>query len=233
MPFTEAKEHAPGRLHDVFTDPYTAFNNMATERLLHLRIALTELVERPLQQNTLVLRVIHGWENGECAPESLCHGDYRPGSLDDLRAIGAHHLEALEHHGDDTQDPSSREPAKLLDTPLTNAIEGARKAGLTIDEETRRTPSRWPAFSGGLALYTLFKVYHRLIYSEDAAYRSIHLQLPEGEREVHEFHLEEGEFAIIAPRGNTEDDSLLVLHPSQLPSMLTLLENSQRAEAPR
>ncbi|MDT0500480.1 MULTISPECIES: hypothetical protein [unclassified Halomonas] len=227
MPFTEAKEHAPGRLHRIFTDPYTAFGNMATERLLHLQVALAELVTRPLRQRTLLVRLIHGWENGECAPESLRHGDYRLGSLDELRALEAHHRETFEYQADDTGNPG-----ELLARPLVKAIERAEQAGLAIDEETRHNPSRWPAFTDGLALYTLFKVYHRLIYGEDAPYRSIHLRLAEGEREVHEFHLEEGEFAVITPCGNTEGESLLMLHPSQLPSMLRLLENTRRAEEP-
>lgn len=222
MPFTEAKEHAPGRLHEIFAEPYTAFDNMTIERLLHLRVAVTELMGRPLHQGRLILRIIHGWENGGCTPEALRHHDYRLTSLDCLRTLQADLHENLEGH--------TENPGELLARPLLDAIGRTAKNGIDVDEETRRTPSCWPSFTGGLWLYTLFKVYHRLIYGEDDPYRAIQLQLPNGEREVHEFHLEEGEFAIISPIGNRDDDSLLLLHPSQLPPVLMLLENSQLAE---
>lgn len=222
MLFTEAKEHAPGRLHEIFADPYTAFDNMTIERLPHLRVAVAELMKRPLHQGRLVLRIIHGWENGGCTPEALSHHDYRLTSLDCLRTLQADLHEILEGN--------AKNSGELLARPLSDAIGRTEKSGNDVDEETRRTPSRWPSFKDGLWLYTLFKVYHRLIYGEDDPYRSIHLRLPEGEREVHEFHLEEGEFAIIAPIGNRDEDSLLLLHPSQLPPVLMLLENSQLAE---
>lgn len=32
--FNEAKEHAEGRLHHIFADPYSAFDNLVTERTL-------------------------------------------------------------------------------------------------------------------------------------------------------------------------------------------------------
>jgi len=218
MPFTEAKEHAPGRLHEIFADPYSAFDNMTTERLLHLRVAIAELVERPIRQGSLVLRVIHGWENGGCSPEALCHRDYRIDSLDSLCSIEARLHEALE-----CQTGCEGPDSELLAKPLADAIRRAEQNGMTIDKETRQTPSRWPSFTDGLWLYTLFKVYHRLIYGEDDPYRSIQLRLPEGEREIHEFHLEEGEFAVIKPIEGAQGDSMLMLHPSQLPSVLMLL----------
>lgn len=221
MPFTEAKEHAPGRLHEIFADPYSAFDNMTTERLLHLRVAIAELMVRPFRQGKLVLRVVHGWENGGCSPEALCHRDYRIASLDSLRTVEAHLNKTLE-----CQTCCEGEAGELLAKPLADAICSAQQAGMTIDDENRQTPSRWPSFANGLWLYTMFKVYHRLIYGEDDPYRSIHLRLPEGEREVHEFHLEEGEFAVIQPREDTGGDSMLLLHPSQLSSVLMLLEKT-------
>ena len=67
--------------------PYTAFDNPVTERLLHLRVACQALVGGPLTEESLVLRVIHGWENGGFAPEDLKHSDQRLESLADLRRV--------------------------------------------------------------------------------------------------------------------------------------------------
>ena len=87
MPFTEAKEHAPGRLHTIFAAPYSAFDNLVPERHLHLRVAVDALIGQPMTENQLVVRVIHGWENGGFEPADLKHSDHRVGSLDDLRDV--------------------------------------------------------------------------------------------------------------------------------------------------
>ncbi|MBE0489536.1 MAG: hypothetical protein IBX53_10695 [Halomonas sp.] len=218
MPYTEAKEHAPGQLHGIFVDPYSAFDNMTTERLLHLRVAMQALIGRPLAGRQLILRVIHGWENGGCDPVELRHSDYPIATLEELRDIEALHRRALEE-----LTPWPGTAGDLLAAPLAEAIRVAEAEGLTLDQQTRQTPSRWPGFRGGLWLYTLFKAYHRLTYGEDDSYRASRISLPAGERELHEFHLEEGEFAVITPADAASGEHLLVLHPSQLAPVLALL----------
>jgi len=71
-------------------------------------------------------------------------------------------------------------------------------------------------------------MYHRLVYGEDEAYRCAQCYTPNGLREIHEFHLEEGEFALLVPTGNhfITEPSLLVLHESQLDPIERLLEES-------
>ncbi|UYG02956.1 hypothetical protein OCT51_17440 [Halomonas sp. LR3S48] len=219
MSFSEAKEHAPGHLHQIFADPYSAFDNLAIERQLHLRVALQALVCEPMASGRLTLRVIHGWENGGFEPADLAHGDYRIASLDDLARVSAEHQQAI-----DNAAPLPRDNASLLAKPLADAIAAAEAKGPLLDEETRTIPARWPAFDQGLTLYTFFKVYHRLTYGEDDAYRSIHCRTPEGPREIHEFHLEEGEFAVIRPTDDAPGDSVLALHVSQLEPVRMLLE---------
>lgn len=182
------------------------------------------LIGRPLTEKRLCLRVIHGWENGGCDPEALSHSDHSIGSLEELRRVEARYRQALEQQ---TRWPG--EAGELLARPLEKAIRDAKAEGLTLDEGTCQTPSRWPAFRHGLRLYTLFKVYHRLIYGEDDPYRACRLHKPAGEQEVHEFHLEEGEFAVITPMHGASSDHLLILHPSQLFPVLSLLEGSQTA----
>ncbi|WP_373190751.1 hypothetical protein [Halomonas sp.] len=223
MPYNEAKEHAPGRLHGIFVDPYSAFDNTATERLLHLRVATEALVLSPMRRGDLVLRVIHGWENGNFAPAALLHRDHRAGSLAALGQVADDFRHAFEQ-----QQPLPRDNASLLAEPLEQAIAAAEASGQTLDEETRTIPARWPAFPQGLTLYTFFKVYHRLTYSEDDPYRSIFCQTPKGPREIHEFHLEEGEFAVVTPLASERGDSVLLLHESQLAPMLQLLKQSAR-----
>lgn len=225
MPYTEAKEHAPGQLHEIFVDPYSAFDNTTTERLLHLRLAMEALIGRPLTEKRLCLRVIHGWENGGCDPEALSHSDHSIGSMEALGSVEVRYRQALEQ-----QTPWPGQAGDLLARPLEEAIRDAKAEGLTLDEETCQTPSRWPAFRHGLMLYTLFKVYHRLTYGEDDPYRACRLHVPAGEQEVHEFHLEEGEFAVITPVHGASGDHLLILHPSQLSPVLSLLEGSQTAD---
>jgi hypothetical protein len=219
MSFSEANEHAPGHLHHIFADPYSAFDNLAIERQLHLRVALQALVGEPLANGRLTLRVIHGWENGGFEPADLAHSDHRIASLNDLDRVRLHYQQAFEQAA-----PLPRDAASLLAEPLADAIASAEAKGQALDEETRTIPARWPAFDYGLTLYTFFKVYHRLVYGEDDAYRSIHCQTGEGPREIHEFHLEEGEFAVVRPAADTAGDSVLVLHVSQLEPMLMLLE---------
>lgn len=224
MPFTEAKEHAPGRLHRTFADPYTAFDNRVGERLLHLRVALDTLLGGPMRDGRLTLRVIHGWENGGCEPADLRHSERRLGGFEDFRALARRYHEAAEALA-----PLPRDDASLLAAPLAEAIADAEAAGQAIDAETRELPARWPAFPRGLSLYTFFKVYHRLTYGEDDAYRSIRCETPEGLREIHEFHLEEGEFAIVVPAEGESGDSVLILHESQLAPVQALLEESLAA----
>ena len=219
MPFSEAKEHAPGRLHHIFADPYSAFDNLAVERQLHLRVALQALVCEPLAGGHLTLRVIHGWENGGFDPADLAHSDKRIASLDELDRVRLHFQQAFEKAA-----PLPHDETSLLAGPLAEAIAAAEAKGQVLDEETRTIPARWPAFERGLSLYTFFKVYHRLTYGEDDSYRSIHYQTPDGAREIHEFHLEEGEFAVVCPAEGASGDSVLVLHVSQLEPVLMLLE---------
>jgi len=221
MPYSEAKEHAPGRLHAIFVDPYGAFDNTATERLLHLRVATETLILAPMRQGNLLLRVIHGWANGSFEPAELCHSDHRLSSLSALGQVAEDYRQAFER-----LQPLPRDNASLLAEPLVRAITDAEADGHSLDEATRTIPARWPAFPQGLSLYTFFKVYHRLTYSEDDAYRSIYCQTPSGPCEIHEFHLEEGEFAVVAPREGDSGDSVLLLHESQLAPVLQLLEAS-------
>lgn len=49
----------------------------------------------------------------------------------------------------------------------------------------------------------------------------------DGLREIHEFHVEEGEFAVILPAENDTLDTVLTLHESQLEPMLQLFEKFQ------
>ncbi|MBB3139253.1 hypothetical protein [Halomonas organivorans] len=222
MPFTEAKEHAPGCLHGIFADPYTAFDNLVGERLLHLRVALQALLATPMREECLTLRVIHGWENGGCAAGDLRHSDHRLNDLADYRAVAERY-----HRAAEALAPLPRGEASLLAEPLAAAIAAARSDGIEVDAETRNNPARWSAFPWGLSLYTFFKVYHRLIYGEDDAYRSIRCETPEGSRQIHEFHLEEGEFAVVLPADGELGQSVLLLHESQLGPVLQLLEECQ------
>ncbi|SHE45338.1 hypothetical protein SAMN02745148_00491 [Modicisalibacter ilicicola DSM 19980] len=222
MPFNEAKEHAPGRLHAIFTDPYSAFDNSVTERQLHLHVAIEALVGRPMADRRLMLDVIHGWQNGECDPSDLRHSMHRLDSLDELRQVAQRYHRAIE-----AQEPLPSDATSLIAEPLAEAIAAAEANGQELDEETRTIPARWPAFTTGLTLYTFFKVYHRLTYGEDDPYRSIRCETSTGMKEVHEFHLEEGEFAVIIPRATTDADSILTLHVSQLEPVLELLEKFQ------
>ncbi|GHE21741.1 hypothetical protein [Halomonas urumqiensis] len=219
MPFTEAKEHAPGRLHTIFAEPYAAFDNEVPERLLHLRIAVKELLGTPMVDHRLTLRVIHGWENGGFEVADLAHSDHLIDSLEAFAEVTERYRLAFEAGA-----PLPRDTVSLLAHPLAQAIAAAEASGEGLDNDTRTLPSRWPAFPQGLILYTLFKVYHRLTYGEDDAYRSIRLSTSDGECEVHEFHLEEGEFAVISPPEGEQATSVLVLHESQLAPVLQLLE---------
>nr|WP_089714098.1 hypothetical protein [Halomonas daqiaonensis] len=222
MPYTEAKEHVPGRLHAIFIDPYSAFENAATERLLHLRVATQALVLAPMRDARLVLRVIHGWANGSFEPSELCHSDHRLGSLAEFCRVADDYQNAFEN-----LKPLPRDAASLLAEPLERAIAAAEANGQALEEETCTIPARWPAFPQGLTLYTFFKVYHRLTYGEDDTYRSVLCQTADGPREIHEFHLEEGECAVVAPREGEIGDSVLILHESQLRPILRLMEESQ------
>ncbi|SDL24660.1 hypothetical protein SAMN05192555_103177 [Franzmannia pantelleriensis] len=220
MHFKEAKEHAPGRLHALFAEPYSAFENDAMERQLHLVVALKALFEAPLRKGQLLLRVIHGWENGNAEPSALAHSEHRIGALADAQAVAERYQRATER-GD--QLPSSS--GSLLATPLAEAIAAAEAQGQSVDDETRHNPAHWPEFARGLSLYTFFKVYHRLTYGEDDSYRASRCDTPEGIREIHEFHLEEGEFAIVTPPTDAESgDTQLILHESQLATVLALME---------
>ncbi|MGC3873442.1 hypothetical protein ACPF7Z_09245 [Halomonas sp. GXIMD04776] len=222
MSFNEAKEHAPGRLHAIFTDPYSAFDNSVTERQLHLNVAIEALLGQPMVGNQLTLDVVHGWENGECDPGNLQHSCHRLASLDDLRQIVERYRQAIE-----AQEPLPRDTTSLIAEPLAEAIATAQANGQDLDEDTRTIPARWPAFAKGLTLYTFFKVYHRLTYGEDDPYRSIRCETSDGLREVHEFHVEEGEFAVILPAENDTLDTVLTLHESQLEPVLQLFEKFQ------
>lgn len=219
MPYTEAKEHAPGRLHTLFAEPYSAFDNEVIERLLHLRVALDALILEPMAEKTLRLRVIHGWENGGFEPTDLKHSEHPIASLEALRQVTQRYLQAFRD-----QQPLPSDDASLLAEPLAEAIARAEASGQHLDEQTRTIPARWPAFEQGLYLYTFFKVYHRLTYGEDDTYRSIQCATPDGAREIHEFHVEEGEFAVITPPAGDTGESVLVLHESQLAPVLQLLE---------
>lgn len=219
MNYTEAKEHAEGRLHQIFAMPYEAFDNDVPERKLHLRVALQALLGEALREKRLSLQVLHGWENGACAAEDLHHHEHKLHSKDDIAASLAYYRDALAN-----LTPLPVDTDTLLAGPLANAIASAEQNGASIDAETRDSPARWPDFPRGLALYTFFKVYHRLTYGEDDAYRSICCKTAAGLREIHEFHLEEGEFAIIAPLpDDPAGDVKLVLHVSQVEPVLALL----------
>lgn len=218
MHYTEAKEHAEGRLHQIFAMPYEAFDNDVPERKLHLRVALEALLEEPLREGRLGLEVIHGWENGTFAPADLHHHYHALHTAEDIATTLAHYRDAL---ADLTLLPQGS--GSLLAVPLARAIAAAERDGAQIDAETRESPARWPSFSGGLALYTFFKVYHRLTYGEDDAYRSIHCHTAAGVREIHEFHLEEGEFAVVTPPQGTAGEVQLVLHVGQVEPVLALL----------
>ncbi|WP_346795510.1 hypothetical protein R5M92_08630 [Halomonas sp. Bachu 37] len=223
MRYTEAKEHTQGRLHELFADPYHAFRNNADERQLHIRIMLHLLVARPMQRGHLTLRVIHGWQNGVFDPEALHNADYPLTCVEDLEAA-MHAFRAATASGRDF--PS--DGASLLAEPLARALAKAEAKGENVDISTRTIPARWPAFEGGLTLYTFFKMYHRLVYGEDDTYRCAHCLTSQGMRELHEFHLEEGEFAVVIPPGPDykSEDSVLVMHESQLVPMAKLLLES-------
>lgn len=217
MHYTEAREHTHGRLHELFSDPYEAFDNDTQERLLHLRIMLYMFVARPMERELLTLRVIHGWENGGCEPADLACTEYPVGNL-----------EAFDHAVTDFTDAHRAPVRRPFPQALESALAAARARGQAFDEDIEQHPVRWPAFEGGLTLYTLFKMYHRLVYGEDDFYRSSQCHTAEGLREIHEFHLEEGEFAFLIPRGKTfiQEESVLILHQSQLEPMRQLLKDN-------
>ncbi|TVU89764.1 hypothetical protein [Vreelandella titanicae] len=223
MSHNEAKEHTPGRLNELFADPYRAFENDTDERQLHIRIMLHMLLARPMTRGQMTLRVIHGWENGGFEPEDLQHVDYPLGGVADFKRAVKDFEHASKHN---TPLPADKDA--ILAAPLADAIAGAEAEGQDLSSEIRETPARWPAFEGGLALYTLFKMYHRLIYGEDDNYRCSQCMTPLGMREIHEFHLEEGEFALLVPPADEfmHGQSLLVLHESQLDPIEQLLEES-------
>jgi hypothetical protein len=223
MSFNEAKEHTPGRLNELFADPYRAFENDTSERQLHIRIMLHTLLVRPMTQGQMTLRVIHGWENGGFEPEDLQHADYLLSGVPDFKRAVQDFEHASKHNK-----PLPADKTAILATPLTDAIADAEAEGQDLTNDIRDIPARWPAFEGGLALYTLFKMYHRLIYSEDDNYRCSQCMTPLGMREIHEFHLEEGEFALLVPPAPNfmSEPSLLVLHESQLGPIEQLLEES-------
>ncbi len=219
MTHQEAEEHVPGRLHEIFAAPYDAFSNDAVERLLHIHIMLHLLVARPMRRRHLILRVIHGWENGSFLPDELQYIDYPLHSFDDYQRVNQAFQRAREQ-----QAPLPSSGESLLAMPLDEAIAAARAKGQTIDDATRLTPARWPSFPKGLSLYTLFKMYNRLVYGEDDSYRSSHCMTEEGLREIHEFHLEEGEFAIVIPPGpqHKTENTLMIMHESQLSPVSTI-----------
>nr|WP_290694474.1 hypothetical protein [Halomonas sp. UBA3074] len=223
MSHNEAKEHTPGRLNELFADPYLAFENDTDERQLHIRIMLHMLLARPMTRGQMTLRVIHGWENGGFEPEDLQHVDYTLSSVADFKRA----VQDFEH-ASKFNTPLPADKTAILATPLADAIAGAEAEGQNLTNDIRQTPARWPAFEGGLALYTLFKMYHRLVYGEDDTYRSSQCLTPLGMREIHEFHLEEGEFALLVPPAPNaiNEPSLLVLHESQLNPIEQLLEES-------
>ncbi len=220
MPYTEAKEHAPGRLHTLFTDPYSAFDNEVVERRLHLRVALQALLDKPGREGRLALRVLHGWANGEADPQSLAHSDHPLTQRGDLLPVVARYQAAI-----DEQQPLPREAETLLAEPLMEAIAAAEARGQEIDAETRANPAHWPSFERGLGLYTFFKVYHRLTYGEDESYRVARCETPEGPREIHEFHLEECEFAVVTGiEGNDKTRVTLLVHVGALAPLADLVE---------
>lgn len=225
MPYTEAKEHTQGRLNALFADPYRAFENETDERQLHVHVMLYMLLARPMARGTMTLRVIHGWENGSFEPDDLQHLDYPLHTLEDFKRAARDFEQAAKQNA-----PLPAEDSDILATPLAHAIAEAQAEGQIVTEDIIATPARWPAFEGGLALYTLFKMYHRLVYGEDDAYRCSQCQTPHGPREIHEFHLEEGEFALLVPLSSDtnakEAPGLLVLHESQLQPIEKLLEDS-------
>ncbi|MEA1049866.1 hypothetical protein U5801_08600 [Lamprobacter modestohalophilus] len=219
MTHQEAREHVPGRLHEIFASPYDAFSNEAVERLLHIHIMLHLLVVRPMRRRHLILRVIHGWENGSFSPDELQYIDYPLHTFDDFQQVNETFQRAKAQ-----QEPLPSNSVSLLAEPLDQAIAAANAQGQVIDEETRLIPARWPTFPKGLSLYTMFKMYNRLVYGEDEPYRSSHCMSEEGLREIHEFHLEEGEFAIVIPPGpqNKTENTLMVMHESQLEPVSTI-----------
>lgn len=219
----EAREHIHGRLHEIFAEPYQAFTNDCIERLLHIHIMLHVLVVRPMNRGHLVLRVIHGWENGGFAPEDLQHIDYPLNSFADYQRI----CDAFESAREKLE-PLPSNGGSLLVEPLNAAITAAEASGQHVDAEMRSTPARWAEFPGGPSLYTLFKVYNRLVYGEDDAYRSSQLMASDGHREIHEFHLEEGEFAIVIPPGpqHQTENTMMVMHESELSPFAAIFELS-------
>ncbi|EPC02108.1 hypothetical protein L861_04955 [Litchfieldella anticariensis FP35 = DSM 16096] len=220
MTYSEAKEHAPGRLHEIFSAPYEAFESAVLERKLHLDIALRALLDQPIQSSRLVLRVIHGWENGDDTPEALKHSEHPIGSLDDVARVKEEYRATIEQ-----ELPLPHDGRSLLAHPRDEAIAKAHEQGLEIDDETRRNPARWPTFENGLYLYTFFKIYHRLTYGEDESYRSIQCQTPKGPREIHEFHLDECEFAISTPPAfDDTGTTLLIVHEGELDPLVECLE---------
>lgn len=223
MQYAEAKEHTYGRLHELFAEPYRAFENDAEERQMHVQTMLHMLLARPMSRGQVTLRVLHGWENGGFDPADLKHADYALHSLDDFRAAVHEFDQAVRQNA-----PLPADNTNILEAPLADAIADAQNEGQAIAADIRETPAQWPAFEGGLMLYTLFKMYHRLIYSEDDNYRCSQLDTPHGLREIHEFHLEEGEFALLVPPREHFKDSptLLVLHESQLGPIEQLFEKS-------
>ncbi|TVP46193.1 MAG: hypothetical protein EA345_13215 [Halomonas sp.] len=223
MSHDEAKEHTPGRLNELFSDPYQAFENDTDERQLHIRIMLHMLLARPMKRGQMTLRVIHGWENGNFEPEDLQHRDYTLNTVADFKRAVQDFESASKFNT-----PLPADSDAVLAAPLAAAIADAEAEGQALNNDIRHTPARWQAFEGGLALYTLFKMYHRLVYSEDDTYRSSQCMTPLGMREIHEFHLEEGEFALLVPPADKfmHEESLLVLHESQLDPIERLLEES-------
>ena len=222
MSYSEAKEHTPGRLHELFADPYRAFENDTDERQLHIRVMLHTLLARPMKRGQVTLRVIHGWENGGFEPADLQHADFTLHSLTDFDAAVTRFATAAEKNA-----PLPADQTAILAAPLADAIADAEADGNALTDDIRETPARWPAFEGGLALYTLFKMYHRLVYGEDDTYRCSQCDTPHGPREIHEFHLEGGEFALLVPISEEQDAPyLLVLHESQLGPIAQLLSES-------
>ncbi|MFP3341379.1 hypothetical protein R0J87_02580 [Halomonas sp. SIMBA_159] len=222
MSYSEAKEHTPGRLHELFADPYRAFENDTDERQLHIRIMLHTLLARPMQRGQVTLRVIHGWENGGFEPADLQHADFPLRSLEDFDIAVDRFAKAAQQNA-----PLPADDTAILAAPLAHAIADAQAEGKSLTDEIREIPARWPAFEGGLALYTLFKMYHRLVYGEDDTYRCSQCDTPHGPREIHEFHMEEGEFALLAPiNEQPEAPYLVVLHESQLGPIKQLLTSS-------
>ncbi|GHC17144.1 hypothetical protein [Aidingimonas halophila] len=222
MPYTEAKEHVPGRLNTIFNEPYQAFDNDVPERQLHLKIALRALLEQPMQQQRLILRVIHGWENGNDDPVDLRHSDHDVTALDDVHEVFRRYHQAIERI-----EPFPEDDDSLIAQPRDDAIAHARRQGAALDDDIAQRPAQWPTFERGLYLYTLFKMYHRLTYGEDESYRSTRCSTAEGEFEIHEFHLEEGEFAVVTPAESGQDQpTLLILHEGELEPVLQLWETA-------